>query len=296
MLETGKNIRKTRLINAACREYFIPYRSPLLHGLREAGVGFSGRSSLRKRYEIQRRHSPLHLVFYGLDGTGWLKTDGFEGTLEPGMVWISPAGTWQMYGLQGKRWEIMWFSLARDWRWSAIEKLGTVVRVSAWGGRIESLVTALLDECLAREAADSEAVDLHARLILRLLHREVGTPAAGAVRERLNKMVNIVHRRLDHPWTVDELAGAVGLNVTPDHFGLLCQKHLGQTPMRLVRRLRMDHAADMLLNSDYSIEEISTNVGYNTAFSLSSAFKRHYGMSPRQYRKIHADPQASIGR
>jgi len=283
-----QHLRKTRLIGPECHERFLPYRSPLLQVLRDGGVGFSGLSTLRRNYCICRRHSPLHLLLFTIQGTGWLMTGGFEGTLAPGSVWVSPAGTWQRYGIQRGPWRIVWFSLARDWRWSAIERLGTAVRESALGPRLGEAVSALLDESGPGPDADREVVDLYGRLILRLLHREASRPDTGAIADRLRRMVNIVRRHVDYPWTVPALLKATSLNITPGHFARLCGEHLGETPLQLVTRLRMEQAAEILLNTDSTLETIAERTGYASPFSLSAAFKRHFGQSPRTYRKAHA--------
>ena len=47
---------------------------------------------------------------------------------------------------------------------------------------------------------------------------------------------------------------------------------------------RLALAADLLRASDATVASVARHVGYATPFSLSTAFKRAYGVSPQQYR------------
>lgn len=50
-------------------------------------------------------------------------------------------------------------------------------------------------------------------------------------------------------------------------------------------RVKMNHAAEELLNSSLSIQEIADQLGFTDAFTFSRAFKRIQGRSPREFRK-----------
>nr|WP_199701883.1 helix-turn-helix domain-containing protein [Jiangella rhizosphaerae] len=49
---------------------------------------------------------------------------------------------------------------------------------------------------------------------------------------------------------------------------------------------RLSVAADLLRESDATIESIARQVGYGSAFALSAAFKRRRGLTPSQHRAI----------
>jgi AraC family transcriptional regulator len=52
----------------------------------------------------------------------------------------------------------------------------------------------------------------------------------------------------------------------------------------MVTRLRMQRVEEMLRGTDYTLETIAPQVGYQTSFALSRAFKKHVGCYPRAYR------------
>lgn len=52
-----------------------------------------------------------------------------------------------------------------------------------------------------------------------------------------------------------------------------------------IAMLRMTQACKLLLNENSSITDIAYEVGFNTPRSFNRAFRKHVGMTPREYRK-----------
>ncbi|NKY52994.1 AraC family transcriptional regulator [Nocardia vermiculata] len=86
-----------------------------------------------------------------------------------------------------------------------------------------------------------------------------------------------------HDWTVAELATTVGASraALARRFTDL----VGDPPIAYLTEWRLARAADLLRGTDATIESIARQVGYGTAFSLSAAFKRRYGVSPGVHRR-----------
>jgi AraC-like DNA-binding protein/effector-binding domain-containing protein len=60
---------------------------------------------------------------------------------------------------------------------------------------------------------------------------------------------------------------------------------LGETPKQFTLRLRVDHAAAILVNSQASIQDIALECGFESHETFCRAFRRRFGMSPSAYRK-----------
>lgn len=54
-------------------------------------------------------------------------------------------------------------------------------------------------------------------------------------------------------------------------------------------KVRMDQAALLLKESNYTVDEIAARVGYNSSHSFRRAFKRLTGISPSTYRQSHVE-------
>ena len=60
---------------------------------------------------------------------------------------------------------------------------------------------------------------------------------------------------------------------------------LNRSPAEEIRRVRMAHAARLLLDSDKPIAAIAAETGFATGASLSQTFRQHFGAAPGEYRQ-----------
>ncbi|WP_406270979.1 AraC family transcriptional regulator [Nocardia sp. NBC_00881] len=98
----------------------------------------------------------------------------------------------------------------------------------------------------------------------------------------VGKALRLLQHNPGHGWTVAGLAEAVG--VSRAALARRFTDLVGEPPMAFLTEWRLALAADLLQESDATIEAIARQVGYGSAFALSTAFKRHFGVSPRDHR------------
>jgi AraC-like DNA-binding protein len=98
----------------------------------------------------------------------------------------------------------------------------------------------------------------------------------------VGRALKMIHNHPAHPWTVASLADRVG--VSRAAFARRFHDLVGEPPMTFLTGWRLALAADLLRESDATIGSVAEQVGYGSAFALSTAFKRVRGMSPQQYR------------
>ena len=72
-----------------------------------------------------------------------------------------------------------------------------------------------------------------------------------------------------------------------DYFNRLIKKQTSLTYSEYVQKIRMEHAARMLLHSKKSVETIAEEVGYNNRGFFYHIFQEQYGMTPAKYRKAN---------
>jgi AraC-like DNA-binding protein len=85
--------------------------------------------------------------------------------------------------------------------------------------------------------------------------------------------------------TRETAARAAGLSES--HFSRLLKKNTGQGFSDLLNQIRVDHAAELLRNSDAGILQIALRVGFNDQSYFTKIFRRQTGQTPKQYRQSH---------
>ncbi|CAB3748465.1 helix-turn-helix transcriptional regulator [Paraburkholderia humisilvae] len=73
------------------------------------------------------------------------------------------------------------------------------------------------------------------------------------------------------------------MNVSPNYLGRAFHS-VGQSPMRYVTSLRLDHAARLLADETLQVKQIAFSCGFINASHFSKAFKQKYGVTPREFR------------
>src|SRR6478609_4617507 len=85
-----------------------------------------------------------------------------------------------------------------------------------------------------------------------------------------------------HSWTVEELAREC--DVSRAALARRFQELVGEPPIAFLTGWRIALAADLLREPGATVGSVAPQVGYGSAFALSTAFKRLRGVSPREYR------------
>lgn len=99
---------------------------------------------------------------------------------------------------------------------------------------------------------------------------------------RINIVVEYIRTHLDE--TLDLRTLAEVSSFSPCHFHRIVSAFLGEPPGEFIARTRIETAARLLLYSDLTVAEIAYRVGYDAPSSLTKAFGRFFGISPKEYR------------
>ena len=93
----------------------------------------------------------------------------------------------------------------------------------------------------------------------------------------------IVKTRFAERLTLVDLANTV--HVHPAYLSRRFHEEMGMPLTEFTNRCRLDKACELLLQHyDWSIAEVAERVGFTSQHYFSTQFRRHTGMTPRQYR------------
>ncbi|HIW98982.1 MAG TPA: AraC family transcriptional regulator [Candidatus Nesterenkonia stercoripullorum] len=92
-----------------------------------------------------------------------------------------------------------------------------------------------------------------------------------------------IHDTPERPWTIELLAQKA--HVSRPTLARRFTELLGEPPMSYLTSWRLCMAADLLTRGDSTVEAVAHDVGYSSAYALSTAFHREYGVRPGQYRR-----------
>jgi AraC-like DNA-binding protein len=97
------------------------------------------------------------------------------------------------------------------------------------------------------------------------------------------RALSLLHGRVAHPWTVDELGRETGLSrsALADRF----TRVVGESPMQYLMHWRMHVAARRLRTTHLSLFEIAESIGYESEAAFSRAFRKVHGAPPGTWRR-----------
>ena len=88
----------------------------------------------------------------------------------------------------------------------------------------------------------------------------------------------------DHSLRIREISGRIGMSVTSFH------RHFkavtGQTPLEYQRQFRMLEARGRIASGSQSVTSVAYAVGYGSASQFSREYKRNFGRSPIEDRRL----------
>lgn len=74
-------------------------------------------------------------------------------------------------------------------------------------------------------------------------------------------------------------------NYTESYLSKLFKKNMYANFNQVIQNLKMEKARELLLNTDFSVAEITEEIGYESPDYFTRRFKKLYGVTPTEFRK-----------
>lgn len=134
----------------------------------------------------------------------------------------------------------------------------------------------------------AETLEEMQQLLEEYLHAvclSVGDKRFRKTNDVIDRVQRIVRERYTENLTISQIAEEVFLSST--YLCLLFKQETGETINDYLTGIRMEAAKELLSSSDLKLSEVSFQIGYAEPGYFSKQFRKHTGMSPREYRDIH---------
>lgn len=102
---------------------------------------------------------------------------------------------------------------------------------------------------------------------------------------RIKKVITVLDQQYRDPPSVEQLSDEVGLSAS--RLAHLFREQQGKSIQSYVQDRRLTMAAMLVVQTHERISQIAYSVGFGDVSNFNHAFKRKFGMSPRQYRASH---------
>jgi AraC-like DNA-binding protein len=268
---------------AGSREDFLGvHRQP--HSLYEDhAVRLAGISTLPAGYSVQRRHAEDHLLLFALSPGLQLESPK-KAFLKPGDLLSAPRDSTYRYRTTS-RCKFLWFHFMSDPHWNHLLQHAVRIRKALYTEEIKMLALGHLAE------SDRHQVDRHffcegyESLLVAYWERELRTNQSADEFAKMQQLHSVWAKVKEDPsrdWTTEILSQLSGFSESTLH--RLTWKLQHSTPQDMVRKARMERAAALLSRGALIQDAVASQVGYGNAFSFSRAFKKHFGISPKQFR------------
>lgn len=106
--------------------------------------------------------------------------------------------------------------------------------------------------------------------------------------EHNSDMVEVAKAYIEENYSDEEMtlnSVASHVNVSPNHLSAMFSQKTGQTFVKYLTDIRMNHAKELLKCTNMRSNEISEKVGYKDPHYFSHLFKKNVGCTPLQYRE-----------
>lgn len=96
--------------------------------------------------------------------------------------------------------------------------------------------------------------------------------------------ISIIVENYHQPITINEIAERIGCERRK--LAYLFEKQIGMTPIQYLTEYRLKQAKNLLRSTELMISEIAELVGYSDIYYFCRVFKKHYAITPTEYRRI----------
>ncbi|MGH7488103.1 MAG: helix-turn-helix transcriptional regulator [Thermoanaerobaculia bacterium] len=159
--------------------------------------------------------------------------------------------------------------------------------VESHGGGLSRLASRILSEFRARDAVSPLMIEGLVLEFMTAVARGSDDWRRALAPVWLRTAVDYLHAQAEGEIRLDAVAAAAGVH--PAHLNRVFRTHYRCSVGVYVRRLRVERASRELVQSQRSITDIATTLGFADQSHFTRVFLRVTGLTPGRYRRLHGE-------
>ncbi|RHT59592.1 AraC family transcriptional regulator [Clostridium sp. AM29-11AC] len=220
------------------------------------------------------------LLHYVIQGRGAFTAGGKESPVRAGQMFVIRPFEVSYYEADRREpWEYIWIGFTCGIPLPECLLQEAVVNASRCG----SIFSSMLE---AENQTDSRELFLCGK-VFQLLAALEEKPAGGE--DYVEQARTYLEANYMRDVSIGELAGKLNLNRS--YFSTLFRKKTGKSPQQYLTDYRMGRACQLMTEHGYSPGKAALSTGYPDIFSFSRMFKKHFGVSPREYSRRQTEKE-----
>lgn len=264
-----------------CFERFL--NQQLLPAFQELSIAIAGISQLRGEYCVSRKNPDYHTILFTFEGQGVLLTPEGKRTIPANSLTVLPAGQPFLITLEERHWATTWFCLEDSNQWQHLKQPQADIRFSSHASALYYLLGHLYyEQDPTMRTAPLAQLRHYLSSALGDIAREDQQQESG---RRLSQLFADIQEQLHVDWTIASMAERV--HYSPPHLHRLCKQFYHRSPIQQLIHLRIERAKQLLADTNWTLVQIASTLGYSDVFNFSTRFKKSTGASPSAFRLQH---------
>ncbi|MFC5404913.1 helix-turn-helix domain-containing protein [Cohnella soli] len=228
------------------------------------------------------------LIFFTLQGRGFIRTPSGEQTIAEGSVCLLKSGVPHEYGTTpGGRWDFLWAHFRRLPETDYLPDEEALVHTLPEGElreRVRRDLQQLIQDSRDRgsfwRALCENAIRDVVLLLASRLERKIDP--------RIEHAIRLLSQSLHEEIRVSDIAREIGLSAS--RLSHLFKQETGESIVERYNGMRLRQAALLMERMGRSATEASYDVGFRNYNHFAALFRQAYGVSPRAYKQRRSSP------
>ena len=246
---------------------------------------------LKKDFYTRRKNLEGFLIFYTLDGSGYLKYRDKNYVLTKGSIMFIDCMDYHEYYPLEDKWEVTFihFGGATSQEYFSHIYNNHSAAILKNQEDSNSRIPQLIDEIINQMTYITLQSEVRVSLLIHQILTEIllNAMAEQGLSQKHNssfqKVLEYIEVHSQSKIYIEDLASIMYMSVF--HFSRIFKKTTGMSPHEYLIHHRINNAKSLLLYTSKSVQEIGLDVGFSTADCFIKAFKRVVGKTPKNYRK-----------